>query len=175
MALWSEQDFSRVASETRLSARTLAACKDVLVNGLFGSHAADKHKMAAPQVSRGVTQLRAIFEKQAEPSFDLGSGPLIDRVRFAAMEFTKAELGTDTIFKDIGPGGVYSGPILLNVSVNGVGFTVQKVGASVVLHDLSKLDVPAQLEDVLTISYDLEMSKASVKPFSKNVKTGLER
>lgn len=55
---WTDTDLLRAAQKTKLSSRTLAACRDVLVRGLAASEAAEKNNVLPPQVFRGLNALR---------------------------------------------------------------------------------------------------------------------
>jgi hypothetical protein len=58
MAVWTDAEFQRVALDTRLSKRTLAACRSVLVDGMTGVEAGELHSMVPAQISRGLGPMR---------------------------------------------------------------------------------------------------------------------
>lgn len=56
--VWTETDFQRAASQTKLSKRTLRACRDVLIEyGTIGT-ASVRHGVLPPQIHRGLSILR---------------------------------------------------------------------------------------------------------------------
>ena len=54
MTKWSEAEFDRYAIGTKITERTLDACRDVLVNQVPGVEAARTRKLFPGQVSRAI-------------------------------------------------------------------------------------------------------------------------
>ncbi|RWA45621.1 hypothetical protein AU476_00895 [Cupriavidus sp. UYMSc13B] len=159
MERWTEDEFRRVALNTRISKRTLDACKDVLVDGLSGVAAADKHKMFAPQISRAITTLR---EKQAEMMEFASVSKDADVMRqYVAAEVAKSLYGQHFQCALAQPGQAYEGPLV----VQSTGYFVQKVGRNGVLHDMARFnnDLPPLQAD-LRIAYDKDGGLAKVSP-----------
>ncbi|AMR78048.1 KfrB domain-containing protein [Cupriavidus nantongensis] len=145
---WTEDEFRRVARNTRISKRTLEACKDVLVDGLSGIAAAEKHKMFAPQISRAITTLR---EKQAEMmEFAAVCKDADEMLQYMATEVAKALYGQDFQCALAQPGQLYEGPLV----VQSKGYLVQKVGRIGILHDVSRFEDIPPLHADLRIAYD---------------------
>lgn len=151
---WSEDEFRKVASETRITERTLNACRDVLVNGMTGVATAGKHKMFPAQISRALTTLR---EKQDEMGKSVVIGA-VDLEQYIASEVGRALVGPD--FEcDLAQGGrVYEGSILAQSK----GFLVQKVGRGGVLHPISAFEQMPPMNQLLTITYDKNNGKATI-------------
>lgn len=165
---WTEAEFQRVAIRTRLSDRTLAACKEVLVDGISGIDAAAKHKTFPAQISRAIGVLR---EKQAgmlESAQALQSGE--ELLKLTAAQVAKNILGHDLFVKDAVPGQTYEGPVIVNTH----GFAVQKVGRSGVLHDLGKLLNAPPINVSLSIAYPARGGKAVVTEKSQSKAQGKE-
>ncbi|WP_304350887.1 hypothetical protein [Comamonas testosteroni] len=168
MDRWSEDELRRVAAETRLSARTIDACRDVLVMGMSGVSAAEKHKMFAAQISRSLTTLR---EKQADMNKPVGLGPeSVGLEQYIASEVARALMGQDFECRLAQPGQSYEGPMLAQSK----GFLVQKVGRSGILHPVAGFDHIPTMNTPLTVSYEKGSSKAQVS-MSQERSKGIER
>lgn len=147
MSLWTEEEFQRIAGATKLSARTLLGCHDVLVDGVAGVDAAALHGLFPAQISRGISGLR---EKQVKLEE-------IEQVKLQAKGVAKSfavgearlVVGKDLKIEDAVPGGDYFGPGIVQVS----GFFVQRVGKIGVVHDLGKLQQVPKLDVRLEINY----------------------
>lgn len=164
MERWTEDEFRRVALNTRISARTLVACKDVLVEGMSGIAAAEKHKMFAPQISRAITTLR---DKQAKMfEFASVSKGADEMLQYMATEVAKALHGQDFQCALAQPGQAYEGPVV----VQSKGYLVQKVGRLGVLHDLARFSALPPLHENLRIAYDNEGGLAKVEQVLTQVK-----
>jgi len=159
MERWTEDEFRRVALNTRISKRTLDACKDVLVDGLSGVAAADKHKMFAPQISRAITTLR---EKQAEMMEFASVSKDADEMRqYVATEVARTLYGQDFQCALAQPGQAYEGPLV----VQSTGYLVQKVGRIGILHDQVRFsNDPPPLHTDLRIAYDKNGGLAKIGP-----------
>lgn len=171
MDRWTEAEFDRVADKTRIQARTLDACKDVLVNGMPGSEAATKHKMFQPQISRALTTLREAHAKSGELKQSLMASPEI--ARHMAVEIAKGVLGPATDVTMAEPGKSYAGKI----AVSTVGFVVQKVGRSAVLHDKAALSAAPEQGANVEIAYgtDGKSSVNEVQAPTRDKRPGVER
>lgn len=167
MERWTEDEFRGVALNTRISKRTLEACKDVLVDGLSGVAAAERHKMFPPQISRAITTLR---EKQAEM---MGLASEADEVlQDMASEAAKTLYGQEFPCALAQPGQAYEGPLVIQTK----GYLVQKVGRIGVLHNLARFNDMPPLYANLRIAYDKEGGLAKVEPVQTQEKgEGLER
>lgn len=150
MDRWTENEFRRVAQTTRISSRTLEACKDVLVDGVPGTAAAEKHKMFPAHVSRALTTLR---DKQAElMKFATVRKDSDEMLQYMASEVAKHIYGQDFESRLAQPGQTYEGPMV----VQSKGYMVQKVGRSGVLHDIANFDRVPPLKQNLRIDYDTQ-------------------
>lgn len=158
MERWTEDEFRRVARVTRISERTLDACKDVLVDGMTGIAAAEKHKIFAAQISRAITTLRDKQTKMIE--FASASKESDEMLQYLATEVAKALHGQDFQCSLAKPGQAYEGPVV----VQSKGYLVQKVGLSGVLHDVARFSALPALHENLRIVYDKEGGLAQVGP-----------
>lgn len=148
MRLWSDAEFQRVARHTRLAARTLEACHDVMVDGMSGADAARKHKLFHAQVSRSV---RALHDRQ-EAMVNSAVEITIDNealLKFTVLQIAKKMMGDKFEIVEASPGATYEGPIMNNSH----GFLVQRVGRSGVLHDVGVFASPPPLNCPLLITY----------------------
>lgn len=160
MSLWTDPEFQRSALGTRLSDRTLAACRAVLVDGLSGVEAAAAHKMFPAQISRALGVLR---DKQAEminsAKTRKDDGALL---KFTAEQIAKGMVGDGLEIVDAKPGKTYEGPVIVNTH----GFLVQKVGRRGVIHDLGEFDKMPPANVPLSITYPAGKGKAHVNEMS---------
>ncbi len=149
MDRWTEDEFLGAARKTRISERTLEACKDVLVDGLPGVVAAEKHKMFPAQISRAIAILR---EKQAEMNELACEADEV--LQEMASEAAKALFGQQFPCALAQPGQTYEGPLV----VQSKGYAVQKVGRLGVLHNLESFgNLPLlPLRENVRIGYDKE-------------------
>ncbi|WP_394475160.1 hypothetical protein [Ralstonia mannitolilytica] len=156
MERWTEDEFRRIALDTRISERTLEACKDVLVGGMLGVDAANKHRMFPSQISRAITTLR---DKKAEEMEISSVSKEADEMRqYVASEVARALQGKDFQCVLAQPGQLYEGPII----VQSKGYLVQKVGRTGVLHDLARFTTIPPLNENLQIAYALDGGMARV-------------
>lgn len=154
--LWTDADFQRVALSTKLSQRSVDACRSVLVDGLSGLEAAALHKMFPAQISRSLGTLRerrGEMVKSAEAFKDDAA-----LLKFTAGQVAKSILGDALVVEDAQAGKQYEGPIVVNVH----GFLVQKVGRIGIVHDLGNLDRLPSLNTPLTIVYPEETGKGMI-------------
>lgn len=153
--LWNDTDFQRVVNSTKLSNRTIEACRDVLVNGMSGVDAADKHSVFPGQISRALKAIReqsvntTDFVKSMIDSTDAMKAYAISeaKVEFPALEVVNIELDK-----------TYSGPIVMKTP----GYVVQRDGRSLVVHDIGKLERSPGMNNDLDITYPEGGGKASV-------------
>lgn len=130
MERWTDVEFQRVAHSTRITDRTLAACRDVLVDGVPGVEAAAAHKMFPAAISRAIATLRdkqKVLEKSA-----LVKDAVATTLQQQVEEACKIFYGPNFQVAPAEPGKTYSGPVVL---INN-GLAVQKVGRGGVLHDV---------------------------------------
>lgn len=168
MDRWSEDELRRVAAETRLSARTIDACRDVLVTGMSGVSVAEKHKMFPAQISRSLTTLR---DKQADLNKAVGVGPAsVGLEQYIASEVARALMGQDFECRLAQPGQSYEGPMLAQSK----GFMVQKVGRSGILHPIAGFVQIPPMNTSLTVSYEKGGSMAQIS-LSQERSKGIER
>lgn len=147
-----------MALNTRISDRILDACKDVLVVGMSGVAAAEKHKIFASQISRALTTLR---DKQAKVMASASVREESDVVQqYIATEVARALVGKDFQCRLAQPGQTYDGPLIGQSTV----YIVQKVGRHGVLHDLARFSDIPPLKQNLRIAYDAAGARAVVGP-----------
>jgi hypothetical protein len=170
MERWTEDEFRRVANNTRISERTLDACKDVLVEGISGVAAAEKHKMFAPQISRALTTLR---DKQAKMMESASVSKEADQMQqYIATGIARSLVGKDFQCALAQPGQAYDGPLIGQSEA----YLIQKVGRQGVLHDLARFSEHPPLQQNLRIAYDKAGGLAKVGPVpTLQVSKGPER
>ena len=151
MILWTKSEFDHVASTTRLSDRTLDACRDVLVHGLSGVDAAEKNNILPAQISRGVSTLReryieyvAALEKQQKAKDTLRAA-----VKSSVIKYARDLAGEKLVVRDAAMGSEYEGEVLVKEE----GFLVQKTGRSAVIHDLGNLVRVPNVGSYIVIAY----------------------
>lgn len=147
MSRWSEEDFLRVAHSTKLNARTLAACHEVLVGGVPGVEVAARLQIFPAQISRGVGILKSKHHEMIESAGAL----MVDKnlLKYTMVQIAKCMVGEKFSVSDAEVGRTYTGPIILNTH----GFLVQKVGKHGVAHDLGQFDKIPPLNALLSITY----------------------
>lgn len=148
MSLWTDVEFQRVAMSTRLSERSISACRAVLVDGMSGADAAKEYKFFHAQISRSLATLKSRQESMVESATHL----ITDKealLKFAVLQIAKTMKGEGFTVQDALPGNTYDGPILFSSH----GFVVQQVGRTGVLHDLGVLDAIPQLNKRHLITY----------------------
>lgn len=153
MSLWAESEFQRVALSTKLSERTLAACHDVLVDGLSGVDAAARHKMFPAQISRSIGKLKDMQLSMVETA-----EAVLDEVtllKYTAHQVAKTLMGEAAVM-DAQPGQSYDGWILASTP----GFLIQKVGRVGVVHDLGNIEEMPKPNSATVISYPENGMKA---------------
>lgn len=170
MERWTEDEFRRVANNTRISERTLDACKDVLVEGLTGVAAAEKHKMFTPQISRALSTLR---DKQAKLMESASVSKDADQMQqYIATGVARSLMGKDVQCVLAQPGLSYDGPFIGGSQT----YLIQKVGRQGVLHDLARFNEHPPLHEPLRIVYDKAGGLAKVGPvLTPQVGKGPER
>lgn len=156
MDRWTDEEFRRIAQNTRIKDRTLDACRDVLVQGMSGIDAAEKHKMFPAQISRAITTLRT---KQAEIiAFPVVRKESAELNQLVAAETAKALLGQGFASRLAQPGQAYKGPLVIQAA----GYLVQQVGRGGVLHDITSFEQIPPLKEEVTIAYGKEGGMAQV-------------
>jgi hypothetical protein len=154
---WTEDEFRRAATGTRLSPRSIEACRDVLVEGMTGIAAAARHQMLPAQLSRALGTLRerqADFERLATGRAKSGEMEV-----FTASEVGRAIYGPGFQSSLPDPHTTYEGPVVGCTPV----YLIQKVGRTGILHPLSRLgEVPAVHSNV-RISYGDRLEPARVE------------
>lgn len=156
MSLWTEDEFQRVALQTRLGDSTKAACRLVLVEGAQGSKAATDLKIFQPQLSRGLKLLKEKQSEILENSQAMQSGEALGKL--TAIQVARNLLGVGLGVEDAVPGGKYEGPVMVNTH----GFLIQKVGRTGIAHDLGKLEKMPPLNVPISINYAVGQERASV-------------
>lgn len=155
-----EDDFQRLAHGTRLSPRTLAACKDVLVDGVTGVEAAARHKTGSVQVSRGIGVLREREKAMVAHAMELSNNGAL--LKYTAAKVAESMLGRELKVNEPQPGTLYEGPIIVSTH----GFIVQKIGRDAVIHDAGRLEsVPGRVGNQ-AIYYPVNGERATVKDLS---------
>lgn len=160
MSVWTESEFQRAAAKTELSARTLAACSDVLVKGLAGVDVALAHNMKRSQISRGVGALRERQEElKAEAELLMGEGELLkSRNKAYVTQLAKNIVGEGLAIVDAEPGKIYEGRAI----VAELGLVVQQVGRTGVVHDYGNLKELPPIGVLVTIAYAKDGGRAAV-------------
>lgn len=172
---WTEKEFKRVAVQTRLGEKTVAACHDVLVLGTTGAEAAERHGLRPPHVSRGLkvlgekrTELRALDAK------DVKALKLMEAVHgvtsllnAAAREAAQSIKGEGWIIRESVPGDTYEGAGVVKVG----GFFVQDIGRVGVLHSLQDLASEPMLGKRLEIVYPRTEGKGVVNEIALGLGT----
>lgn len=154
--LWTEADFQRVALSTKLSQRSVEACRSVLVDGLSGVQAAALHKVFPAQISRSLGTLRERHGEMVRSAEAFKDDTAV--LRFTAGQVAKSMLGDSLVVEDAQPGKQYDGPVVANIH----GFLVQKVGRNGIIHDLGDLDRLPSLNTPLTIVYPNDTRKGTI-------------
>lgn len=173
MSKWSDAELDRYALGTKITERTLDACRDVLVNQMSGVDAASKWKLFPGQVSRAISTLEAKKDEMVKSAQELQDAAAL--LKYTAIEVAKQMVGPSLTVKDPVSGKSYEGPIIVSTH----GFAVQRVGRSAVIHDLGMLDqIPvakAATSIPYTITYPLDGKKAGVVAMGPTSKTELAR
>lgn len=160
MSRWTEDEFQRVANNTRLSTRTLAACRDVMVHGLTGVDAGKAHDVLPAQISRATANLRAKHEELVK-SVALMRSSSSEMKAIAFSQAQKLAIFGNLPVVDAEIGQSYIGPCA------GVtpGFVIQRVNEPtkcLVIHDLGKLATGPDINKRMAISYPKDGGLASV-------------
>jgi len=153
---WTEEDFQRVALSTKLSEKTLAACRDVLVEGKSGVDAAMLHGVLPAQVSRGKKNLEERLQ-ELSANVEKMSNSREAMKEYAIREAKLFAAGLARVEEAV-PGGRYEGPGVLSTP----GFIVQRVGRDLIVHDLGKLSQTPNLHSRLEIEYPKDGGMASL-------------
>ena len=156
MELWTEVEFQRVALRTRIAERTLAACTDVLGEGLSGMDAAAKHQMFQAQISRAIGTLREKQEQSAQRAVTLRDDAALREAM--ATGVAKHLLGDAAPVKSAQFGQIYEGPGIAVAS----DYLVQRVGSSGVLHDIGNLPEVPPLKVSLRLEYPAEKGLVNI-------------
>lgn len=154
---WSEEEFKRVALNTRMTPRILAACYDVLVNGKSGVDAAAEHGVMTPQISRAK---KALEEKKMELE-ETAENMLQTRsiLKSGVVRSVRELMGDEMALSDAQPGEIYEGKVILKQD----GFLVQQIGRKGVIHDLGKLSHSPDIQASVMIEYPRDNGFAVVK------------
>jgi hypothetical protein len=150
MELWNDEDFKRTAAGSKLEPRTIDACRDVLVQGMSGVVAAEKHNMAATHISRGINNLR-----DRQIAMVQVAGALAEDIRVlqsAAEKMAIDMFGQGFLLVDAKPGGRYEGGVVVSAH----GFMVQKTGRKGIVHDIGKLNVVPLIGEMVLVRYAAE-------------------
>lgn len=154
--LWSDTDFQRVAVNTKLSERTIEACRDVLVNGMSGKDAGIKHSVLPAQISRALKTIRE--DSLNLPNLVIAMQNSVEGMKLFAIQEAKAEFPSFSIIEEIEADKTYLGPIVMKTP----GFVVQRTGHSLVVHDIGKLQRSPGMGNILEIEYPKGGGLASV-------------
>lgn len=165
--LWNDTDFQRVVNSTKLSNRTIEACRDVLVNGLSGIEAGDKHNVLPAQISRA---LKAIREQEVDmPKLARSRSNAAAKMKNYAISEAKAEFPALKVV-EIELGITYSGPIVMKTP----GYVVQRDNRILVAHDIGKLERSPSMSNELHITYPKDGGKAAVVDIVKGQDKGVD-
>lgn len=157
MSLWPDTEFQRVGKSTKLSARTLAACRDVLVEGMPGVDVAAQHAIKPAQISRALGVLRDRRDEISKSAELLKSETEV--LKTTAAQVAKNIAGDGLVIVDAQAGQVYEGKMIVNTH----GFMVQQIGRTGIMHDLGNLEKMPTLNTLLTIAYPASGGKALVR------------
>lgn len=160
---WTEEEFKAAAEGTQLKDRTLAACHDVLCNGVKAVVASSFHDVQPPHISRAIKRLEErreelrVAEEQAARSLRVSdAGVTVAEVFYkAAREAAQNLKGEGWIIRDAAPGQVYEGTGVIKVG----GYFVQDVGRVGVIHELNKLESEPVLGKRLEIRYSEHLNE----------------
>ena len=154
--LWTDEEFDRVARVANRTVKTLAACRDVLVEGMSGVNAARKHQTFAAHISRAV---HALNEQKA--LLELSDKKSVEQLAVLKTEVglsAKRLLGPGLLIAEAVSGNTYDGPVVAQEDR----FFVQHIGRFGVIHDQENLNRPLHLNVNTVITYPLDGLKASV-------------
>ena len=160
MSPWSETDFQRIALSTKLTERTLAACRDVLVDGAPGVEAASRWQLFPAQISRAVGVLKNKQSQLLESATTLQNDSNL--LRHTVTLISKSMFGEKFNVVNAAPGQAYEGPVVINSH----GFLVQKVRTHGVIHDLGAFEKAPTLNIPLSIDYSNENTRPVVTDIS---------
>lgn len=147
MSRWSDVEFQRVAFSTQLSEKTLAACHDVLVDGMLGTEAAARSGMFPAHISRSIRTLRDKQLSMVELAATLKDDSTL--LKFSAHQVAKNLMGPAAVVVDARPGQSYDGWILATTP----GFLIQKIGRIAVVHDIGNFEEMPLPNSATLISY----------------------
>ena len=165
--LWNDTDFQRVVNSTKLSNRTIEACRDVLVNGLSGIEAGDKHNVLPAQISRALKTIR----EQAVGMPDIVKSMIDSAGAMKAYAITEAKIDYPALdVEEIQLDKTYSGPIVMKAP----GYVVQRSDRTLVAHEVSKLERSPVGNSDLNITYPKSGGLASVIDIVKGKNKGVD-
>lgn len=162
MGRWNGTDFQRVALSTRLSERTLSACRDVLVEGMSGIDAAAKWQLFPAHISRSVGVLKNKQIELLESATTLQKDSNL--LKHTVALISKSMFGEKFNVFDAASGQSYDGPIVINSH----GFLVQKVRAHGVMHDLGAFEKIPAINVPLNIDYSNKGPRPVVTDISRS-------
>ena len=160
--LWTEEEFQRIAINTRLSSRTLSACHDVLVDGLSGVDAAKLRSVLPTQISRSINAMRDRQEELLKSVAVLSESA--NAMKLIAVKEAQQLGGEKAVIKEAVVGQAYEGTCLQITP----GFAIQKVGRFLVIHDLGRLSQEPPTGKRLKIEYPEGGGLASVSESVKD-------
>jgi len=169
MNIWTKSEFQLVSKKTRLSSRTLAACEEVLIDGVAGIDAAAKHQIFPSSLSRALGVLNDKREALQNSILKQSSNENI--LRMTVGEMAKNLLGEDLPIKEAVSGQAYEGPVIVNAH----GYVVQKVGRIGVIHDLRNLSGIPPRSIGLSISYEKTGTLGEISVVEKQQAKSIER
>ena len=169
MTKWSAAEFDRYAIGTKITERTLDACRDVLVNQVPGVEAARTWKLFPAQISRAIATLEAKKEEMVNSAKELQEDSAL--LKFTATKVAEQIFGSSLNVKDAVAGKSYEGPTIVCTH----GFAVQRVGRGAVLHDLGMLDQVPTPAVSINIAYPVDGQKAKVTKVEATPKKDLAR
>lgn len=174
MRLWAEEEFDRVAQNTRQSANTIAACREVLVHGMTGVEAGQKHGVLPPHVSRGIKVLEERRKelrkwdqqnRKALQTMEVAAS-VTGLLKAAALEAARSIKGDGWIIREAIPGEIYEGSGVVKTG----GYYVQDIGRVGVVHDLKNVDLDPELGKRVEITYS-KSGKGTVTEIPLNLGT----
>lgn len=154
--LWTDEEFDRAAQMANRTVKTLAACRDVLVEGMSGVDAARKHQTFSAHISRAVHALSE--QKKLIEQAEKNSAAQLANSKIEASQSAKKLLGPGLMIADAVAGNTYDGPVIAQSDR----FFVQHIGRFGIVHDVEKLMQPLNLNVNTVIAYPENGDRASV-------------
>ncbi len=169
MNQWAEVEFERVSRGTRLSDRTLVACREVLVDGKSQGLVAREHNMFPAQISRSLATLR---DKQEEMKVEAKAFIKTQlTLKVAAEVLARKIMGEGAQLFAPEAGQEFEGQI---VAVDH-GYAIQKIGRCAALHDVGRLPESPKVGDNILVNYPRDGARPTMEDRSTGKVLALRR